>query len=102
MKDIHYGIRKWDHFVPPKTAFTFCHEDLLDMVFDVPSVGFQSPSCEIEEIISPKEGKNREAFKSSRTVQSRALCIQFTSNSFFQCFSAPVLGFDSVADLDKM
>lgn len=69
VKAIHYGTRKQ---VPPKTALTFCHEDLLDMVFGVPSVGFQSPSCETEEIISLKEGKNGEAFKSSRSIQSRA------------------------------
>lgn len=72
MKGASHGIRKWVHLVPPKTALTFCHENLLDMVFDVPAGGFQSLSCETEEIISLKEGKNREAFKSSRSKQSRA------------------------------
>lgn len=72
MKDTNYGIRKWDHLVPPKAVLTFCHENLLDTVFDVPSVGFQSLSYETEEIISLKRRKNWEALKSSRSKQSRA------------------------------
>ena len=72
MKDAHYGTRKWDHLVPPKTVLTFCHENLWDVVFDVASLGFQCLGCEIEEIVSLKEGKNRDAFKSSGSQRSRA------------------------------